>query len=97
MVFVRLRSGKAIGDVGRRANLVLVTRNEHAVFGRDEVRLDVVGAHLHRKPVGLQRVLGPVAAGAPVRDDDRPRRLERHGRRRGNHNQRNAARATTTA
>ena len=37
-----LRAGR---DVGRAADLVLVPGDEHAVLGRDEVGLDVVGAH----------------------------------------------------
>ena len=93
-----LAIGKAIGDVGRAADLVLVPRDEDAVFGRDEIRLDEVGAHLDRQPVGLQRVLGPMAAGAAVRDDERPRRHgRRHGRRRGSHHQTRAPTRATTA
>ena len=46
-----LAIGKPLGDVGRAADLVLVPRDEHAVFGRDEIGLDEVGAHLDRQPV----------------------------------------------
>jgi hypothetical protein len=35
-------------DVGRSGDLVLVTRHEDAVARRDEIGLDVVGAHLDR-------------------------------------------------
>ncbi len=63
---------EAIRDVGRAAHLVLVTRDQDAVFRRDEIGLDEVGAHLDRKAVGFQRVLRPVPARAAVRDDERP-------------------------
>jgi len=37
----------------------------------DEVGLDVVGAELSRQAVGRERVLGAVAGGAAVADDER--------------------------
>ena len=42
-----------------------------AVLGRHQVGLDQVGALVDRQFVGRQRVLGPLAAGAAVGDDDR--------------------------
>ena len=60
-----------VGDVGRRRDVVLVTRDEHVVLGRDQVGLDVVGAHARGELVAGQRVLGPVARGAAVPDHER--------------------------
>ena len=58
-----------VGDVGGRADLRLVARDEKAVLGGDEVGLDEVGAHARGELVGRERVLGPVAGGAAVADD----------------------------
>ena len=41
------------------------------VLGGDEVGLDVVGAHLDRQRVALERVVGQVAGRAAVADDER--------------------------
>ena len=59
-----------VGDVGRRGDVVLVAGDEHAVLGRHQVGLDVVGAHPRGERVARERVLGPVAGGAPVTDHD---------------------------
>jgi len=51
-----------------------VARDQVAILGRDQIRLDVVGAQLDAERIGLQRVLGQVAAAAaPVADDQRLR------------------------
>ena len=74
-----------VGDVGGAADLRLVAGDEHAVLGADEVGLDVVGAELGGEAVGRERVLGAVAGGAAVADDERPRMVVvavRMGRRR---------------
>ena len=60
---------EVLGDVGGAAQLGLVPGDQHAVPGRDQVDLDVVDAHPDRRPVGLERVLGPVPAGAAVTHD----------------------------
>ena len=65
-----------LGDVGGAADLVLVASHEHAVLRRDEVRLDVVGALRDRELVGGQGVLGAVAGGTAVTDQDRLNRVE---------------------
>jgi len=49
-----------------------MTGDQHAVGGGDEVGLEVVGAEPGGQLVGGQRVLGSVARGAPVTDDDGP-------------------------
>ena len=59
-----------VGDVGRRGDVVLVAGDEHAVLGRHEVGLDVVGAHARGQRVAGERVLGAVAGGAAVSDHD---------------------------
>ena len=61
----------ATRNVGGRAELEVVTGDEHAVPGGDEVELDVVGAHPDRGPVGVEGVLGTVPAGAAVRNHGR--------------------------
>ena len=49
-----------------------MARDQHAVLGRDKVRLDVVCAELDAQRVVLQRVVGQVAGGtAAVADDQR--------------------------
>jgi hypothetical protein len=60
-----------LGDVGGGAERGLVPRDQHAVPCRHEVGLDVVGPQGDPEPVGLQRVLRPVRAGAAVGDDER--------------------------
>ena len=69
-----------VGDVGRRADLVLVPGDQHAVLGGDQVRLDVVGAHPDRQVVGGQGVLRAVARRTPVADDQRLLLLRAGGR-----------------
>jgi len=62
---------RMVGHIGRPRDLVLVTGDQHAVLGRDQVRLHVVGPHASAQLVGRQRVLGAVARGAAVRDHER--------------------------
>src|SRR4029434_9321769 len=57
------------GDVGGAGDVVLVPGHEYVVLGRDQVGLDVVRPHLDGQPVGGEGVLGPVAAGPAVADD----------------------------
>ncbi len=54
------------GDVGRLGDLVLVAHDQGAVARGDDVGLDDVGALLDGEPVGFERVLGAVGAGASV-------------------------------
>jgi hypothetical protein len=54
--------------------------DEHAVFGRDEIRLDEIRAHLGAEAVAFERVFRSMAARTAVRDDERLRRLDRHKR-----------------
>ena len=64
-----------LGDVRGVRDVRLVARDQHAVLGRHQVRLDVVRAQLDRQPVRLECVLGQVAARAPVADHERTRLL----------------------
>src|SRR3546814_17540494 len=59
------------GNVGGFRNLILVPRDEHAVLGQHQVGFDEIGALLDRKPVARQRMFGPLARRAPMRDADR--------------------------
>ena len=61
---------RLLGDIGGGGDLVLVARHQHAVARHDQVRLDEVRTHLQRKEVGGEGVLGDVAAGAAMGDDD---------------------------
>ena len=61
-----------------RLSSSVVADHQHAVAGGDQVELDVVGAEGHGEPEGLERVLGPVAAGPAVRGH-RGRHDERDG------------------
>ena len=56
--------------VGGVDQVRLVARDQVAVLGGHEVGLDVVGAQLDAQRVGLERVLGQVAAGAAAVADD---------------------------
>ena len=60
-------------------DVVLVPRDEHVVLGRHQIGLDEIGALLDRQFIGGERMFGPQAAGAAMRDDDRggERRLGR--------------------
>lgn len=57
-----LRDIRGLCDVG------LVTRDQTAVAGGDEIGLDEIGAHLDGKPIGLERV--PVCTGGALMGDD---------------------------
>ena len=61
------------GDIGGAADLVLVTRDEHAVTRHHQVRLDEIRTHLHGEKIRRERVLGRVAARAAMSNDDRDR------------------------
>jgi len=57
-------------DVRRASDVVLVPRDQLAVLGGDEVRLDEVGAHLDGQRVGGDRVLGAVRRRAAMADHE---------------------------
>jgi len=59
-----------VGDVGGGGDRALVAHDELPVGGRDDVGLDDVGPLLDRQLVGQDRVLGTVAAGPSVADDE---------------------------
>ena len=69
----RLAVGKfgMSGDVGCVGNVRLVPRNQHAVFGRNEIRLNVIGAQLYRKLIGGERVLRSISRRAAMTQDQR--------------------------
>ena len=75
MTFVALAIGelRSRRHVGGGRDVVLVTRDEHVVLGRDQVGLDHVGAHPDREVIAGQGVLRPVARGTTVTEDERPR------------------------
>jgi len=58
------------GDIGGAADLILVARHQHAITGAHQVRLDEVRALLDGEEIGGQSVLGDVAAGTAVTDDE---------------------------
>jgi hypothetical protein len=68
----RLAAGELgmVGDVRRVGDVRLVAGDEDVVLRRDQVGLDVVGAHASAELVGGERVLGAVAGGAAVADDE---------------------------
>jgi hypothetical protein len=57
-------------------------RNQHAVFRRHEIRLDIVRAHFGGKPIAGERVLGAMSCSPAVPDDQRRRHGCRHRNRR---------------
>ena len=59
------------GDIGGAADLVLMSCDEHAVAGHDQIGLDVIRTLLDGQPIGLQGVFGPLAAGAAMGNDNR--------------------------
>ena len=69
----RLAVGKlrTRGHVGRRCDVGLVTGNQFAIFGHNEVRLDKIGTHLDRLLVGGKRVFRKVATCATMTDNHR--------------------------
>ncbi len=70
---LRMRS-----DVGRRPDLILVTRHQHAVLRHHQVRLDEVDTILHRDEIGRQGMFGDVTARAAVANDDGHCRILAH-------------------
>ena len=60
-----------LGHVGGGGDVRLVAGDQVPVLGGDQVRLDVVRAELDRERVAGQRVVGQVAGGAAVADDQR--------------------------
>ena len=72
---------RVLRDVGRLGDVRLVPVDEEAVLGRDEVGLEVVGAHAGgelRSPA--RGVLRPVPGGAAVAEDERDGRGGRRAR-----------------
>jgi len=69
------RELRQVLDVGGVDQVGLVPRDELAVLGGHQVRLDVVGAQLDAQRIGLQRVVGQVAAGAAAVADHQRRIL----------------------
>src|SRR5699024_9537230 len=67
----------ARGDVGGGGDLTLVSHDEHAVAGRDDVRFDRIDALGDRQLVRAPSVLRQVPRGAAVADDGDHRRSVR--------------------
>jgi hypothetical protein len=65
------RELRALGDVRRARDVVLVPCDEDVILRRDEVGLDVVGSQRDGELVRRERVLRPVAARSSVSDHDR--------------------------
>ena len=59
-----------LGNVRRRGEVEIVAADQDAVAGAHHVGLDRVGATAPGQLVGQRRVLGSVAAGTPVSDDE---------------------------
>ena len=59
-------------DVGQCLELEVVEDDGHVVAGQDDVLLQVVRAEAVGEDLGGHAVFGQVAAGAAVRNDDRP-------------------------
>lgn len=70
-----------VGDVGGGVEGGVVEADEVAVLGRRHVGLDEVGALVDGAHVRRRRLLGELAVRPPVRDVERPRRLQRRLRR----------------
>lgn len=68
---------RVIGDVSGVVESGVVEADEVAVAGGLDVRLDEVGALVDGARVRRRRLLGELAVGAPVRDVEGPRRLQR--------------------
>ena len=64
-----VRELRVVRDVRGAADRRLVAHDELTVLGRDQVGLDVVGAHPRGEPVGAERVLRPVAGCAAMAVD----------------------------
>ncbi len=60
---------RMVRDVGGAPDLILVPRDEHAVARHHQIGFDVVGTLLDRQPIGLERVLRSLAAGAAMGND----------------------------
>ena len=73
MVFGAAAVGEigTVGHVSRAADLVLVAGDQIAVAGHDQIRLDEVGALFDGQFIGRAGVLGPLARGAAMGDDER--------------------------
>ena len=62
---------RAVLHVGGGDDVRLVPRHQYAVLGGHQIGLDEVCAQIHGAAVALQRVVGQVAGGAAVADDQR--------------------------
>lgn len=60
---------RMLGHVSGTADLVFVARDEHAVFGHDEIGLDVVGTVLDGNEIRRERVLRHITARAAMSYD----------------------------
>ena len=63
------RKLRMLRHVSGASDLVLVPRYEHAVARHDQIGFDVIGTLLDREPVGFERMLRPLAAGAAMSND----------------------------
>jgi hypothetical protein len=68
---------RAVGDIGGGVERGVVEADEVAVLGGLDVRLDEVGALVDGAGVCRRRLLRELAVGAPVRDVEGARRLQR--------------------
>ena len=59
-----------VGNVGGFRNLILVPRDQHAVFRQHKVRLNIIRALFNRAGVACDGVFGPLTRCAAMRDDD---------------------------
>src|SRR5450755_186869 len=64
------RELRQVGNIRCAANLRFMARNEHAVLGHDEIRLDEVGAFFYCKAVGFKGMFRPLAARAAMSNDN---------------------------
>ena len=59
-----------LGNIGGFRNLILMPRNQYAVFRQDKVRLNIIRTLFNRERVAGDGVFGPLTRCAAVGDDD---------------------------
>ena len=66
--FLAIREFRFICDVSCLADLILMPRDQHAIFGEHQIRLNKVRALLYRQLIGREGVLGPLSTSAAMGD-----------------------------
>ena len=58
-------------NIGGFRNRIFVARNQHTIFGQNQIRLNIIGALVYRDCIAGDGMFRPFATRAAVGNDDR--------------------------